>query len=42
MFLSVFVSAGGSLAYLFRGSEPGDRLALSAAELGLLLAYVPW
>jgi heme exporter protein C len=33
---SCFVCAGGSVAYLFRGSERGDRLALAAAELGVL------
>ena len=27
MFLSTFVCAGGSIAYLFKGSERGDRLA---------------
>ncbi len=36
LLLSTFVCAGGSLAYLFRGSERGDRVALSAAELGVL------
>jgi heme exporter protein C len=36
MFLSTFVCAGGSIAYLFKGSERGDRLALAAAELGVL------
>ena len=36
LMLSTFVCAGGSLAYLFRGSEPGDRLALCSAELGVL------
>ncbi len=36
LLLSTFVCAGGSLAYLFRGSERGDRLALSSAELGVL------
>jgi heme exporter protein C len=34
--LSTLVCAAGSLAYLFRDSERGDRLALSAAELGVL------
>jgi len=36
LMLSTLVCAGGSLAYLFRDSERGDRLALSAAELGVL------
>ena len=36
LFLSTFVCAGGSVAYLFKGSEPGDRLAASAGELAVL------
>ncbi len=36
LLLSTLVCAGGSLAYLFRGSERGDRVALSSAELGVL------
>ena len=36
MFLSTFTCAGGSIAFLFRGSERGDRIAVSAAELGVL------
>ena len=36
LFLSTFVAAGGSVAYLFKGSERGDRLALAAGELGVL------
>jgi heme exporter protein C len=36
LMLSTFVCAGGSLAFLFSGSERGDRVALSAAELGVL------
>jgi heme exporter protein C len=36
LFLSTFVCAGGSIAYLFKGSERGDRLALAAAELSVL------
>jgi heme exporter protein C len=36
LMLSTIVCAGGSLAFLFRGSERGDRVALSAAELGVL------
>lgn len=35
-FLSTFVCAGGSAAYLFRHSERGERLAASAAELTVL------
>ena len=36
LMLSTLVCAGGSLAYLFRDSERGDRIALSAAELGVV------
>ena len=36
LFLSTFVCAGGSVAYLFKGSERGDRLALASAELSVL------
>jgi heme exporter protein C len=36
LMLSAVVCAGGSLAFLFRGSERGDRIALSAAELGVV------
>ncbi len=36
LFLSTFVCAGGSLAFLFKGSEKGDRLALASAELAVL------
>jgi heme exporter protein C len=36
LFLSTFVCAGGSVAYLFKGSERGDRLAAAAGELGVL------
>ncbi len=36
LFLSTFVCAGASIAYLFKGSEGGDRLALCSAELGVL------
>jgi len=36
MFLSTFVAAGGSIAFLFKGSERGDRLAVAAGELGVL------
>ena len=32
-FLSAFVCAAGSIAYLFRGSERGERLGAAAAEL---------
>jgi heme exporter protein C len=36
LFLSTFVCAGGSIAYLFKGSEAGDRVAVSAGELAVL------
>src|SRR5213596_1781319 len=36
MFVSTFTSAGGSLMFLFKGSERGDRVAHAAAELGVL------
>jgi heme exporter protein C len=36
LFLSTFVCAGGSVAFLFKGSERGDRVALAAAELSVL------
>ena len=36
LFVSTFTCAGGSIAYLFKGSEAGDRLAVSAAELSVL------
>jgi heme exporter protein C len=36
LMLSTLVCAAGSLAYLFRDSERGDRLAWAAAELGVL------
>lgn len=36
LFLSTFVCAGGSVAFLFRGSARGDRVALVCAELGVL------
>src|SRR3954470_7442325 len=36
LFLSTFVCAGGSVAYLFKGSEAGDRVAASAGELAVL------
>jgi heme exporter protein C len=36
MFLSTFVCAGGSIAFMFKGSERGDRVALAAGELGVL------
>jgi heme exporter protein C len=36
MFLSTFAAAGGSVAFLFKGSERGDRLAHAAGELGVL------
>ena len=34
MFLSTFVCAGGSIAYLFKGSERGDRLAAGGRRAG--------
>src|SRR5262245_25779690 len=36
LFLSTFVCAGASLAFLFKGSEAGDRVAAAAGELGVL------
>jgi heme exporter protein C len=36
LLLSTLVCAGGSMAYLFGGSERGDRAALASAELGVL------
>ena len=36
LFLSTFVCAGGSIAYLFKQSEAGDRVAASAGELAVL------
>jgi heme exporter protein C len=36
LFASTFTCAGGSLAFLFKGSERGDRLAAAAGELGVL------
>ena len=36
LFLSTFTCAAGSIAYLFKGSESGDRLAAAAGELGVL------
>jgi heme exporter protein C len=36
LMLSTLVCAGGSVSFLFGGSERGDRVALSAAELGVL------
>src|SRR4051794_2045241 len=35
-FLATFVCAFGSALYLFKGSEWGDRLAVSSAELTVL------
>jgi heme exporter protein C len=35
-FLATFVSAGGAAAYLFKGSERGDRVAVAGAELTVL------
>src|SRR5262245_65364244 len=36
LLMSTIVCAAGSVMYLFRGSERGDRLALACAELGVL------
>jgi heme exporter protein C len=36
LFLSTFTCAAGSIAYLFKGSESGDRVAVSSAELAVL------
>ena len=36
MFVTTFTAAGGSVAYLFKGSERGDRLAEAASELGVV------
>jgi heme exporter protein C len=36
LLISTLVCGGGSIAYLFKGSERGDRTALVAAELGVL------
>jgi heme exporter protein C len=36
LFLSTFACAAGSVAYLFKGSEKGDRIAAAAGELGVL------
>jgi heme exporter protein C len=36
MFLSTFACAAGSTAYLFKGSERGDRFAAAAGELGVV------
>jgi heme exporter protein C len=36
LFLSTFACAAGSVAYLFKGSERGDRIAAAAGELGVL------
>jgi heme exporter protein C len=36
MFLGAFICAGGSVAYLFKGSERGDRLAAACAEITVL------
>jgi heme exporter protein C len=36
LLLSTIICAVGSIAYLFAGSERGDRVALASAELGVL------
>ena len=40
MFLFTFVCAGGSIAYLWRGSQRGDRIAVAAAELVVLFGLL--
>jgi heme exporter protein C len=40
MFLFTFVCAGGSLAFLARGSRRGDRLAVAAGELVVLFGFL--
>jgi heme exporter protein C len=37
LLVSTILCAAGSIAYLFRGSERGDRLAVSAADLAVML-----
>jgi len=39
-FISAFVCAWGSVTYLFKGSEKGDQLAVSAAELTVLFGLL--
>jgi len=39
-FLGAFVCAWGSVMYLFKGSEKGDQLAVSAAELTVLFGLL--
>ncbi|HEX9105408.1 MAG TPA: cytochrome c biogenesis protein CcsA, partial [Polyangia bacterium] len=39
-FLGAFVCAWGSLLYLFKRSEKGDQLAVSAAELTVLFGLL--
>jgi heme exporter protein C len=36
LFLSTFVCAAGSIAYLFKGSEAGDRVAAASGELAVV------
>lgn len=36
LMLSTFVCAGGSIAFLFKGSQRGDRVARTSAELAVL------
>jgi heme exporter protein C len=40
MFLGAFVCAGGSVAFLARGSKAGDRVALAAGELTVLFGVL--
>lgn len=37
LLLSTLVAGGASIAYLFRGSARGDRLALASAEIGAVM-----
>jgi heme exporter protein C len=39
-FIATFVCAWGSVKFLFKGSEEGDRLAVSAAELTVLFGLL--
>jgi heme exporter protein C len=39
-FLGAFVCAGGSVAYLFKNSERGDRVAVAGAELTVLFGLL--
>src|SRR5260370_16649482 len=41
LFLAAFVCAYGSAMFLFKGSEKGDQLAVTAAELTVLFGTCP-